>query len=85
MWFTVYNYLDFKSSPVLLVNSGDTTVCRHLWKHSWFKRTITTRGHETTPLRVKEDIDDVSSELGNGGYRLHFLDETFRTQLLSVS
>ncbi|GFW96160.1 uncharacterized protein TNCV_958731 [Trichonephila clavipes] len=26
-----------------------------------------TRGHGTTPLRVKEDIEDVSSELGNGG------------------
>ncbi|GFW66796.1 hypothetical protein TNCV_3783661 [Trichonephila clavipes] len=25
-----------------------------------------TRGHRTTPLRVKEDIEDVSSELGNG-------------------
>ncbi|GFY17150.1 hypothetical protein TNCV_1089261 [Trichonephila clavipes] len=25
-----------------------------------------TRGHWTTPLRVKEDIEDVSSELGNG-------------------
>ncbi|GFV14637.1 hypothetical protein TNCV_2586101 [Trichonephila clavipes] len=24
------------------------------------------RGHWTTPLRVKEDIEDVSSELGNG-------------------
>ncbi|GFX03435.1 hypothetical protein TNCV_4634471 [Trichonephila clavipes] len=44
-----------------------------------------TRGHETTPLRVKEDIEDVSSELGNVGYRLHFLDETSRTLLLSSS
>ncbi|GFW52862.1 hypothetical protein TNCV_2394411 [Trichonephila clavipes] len=25
-----------------------------------------TRGHGTTPLRVKEDIEDVFSELGNG-------------------
>ncbi|GFT40624.1 uncharacterized protein TNCV_3007981 [Trichonephila clavipes] len=32
---------------------------------------------------MKEDIEDVSSELGNGGYRLHFLDETSRT-LFSV-
>ncbi|GFW24989.1 hypothetical protein TNCV_3154921 [Trichonephila clavipes] len=26
-----------------------------------------TRRHGTTPLRVKEDIEDVSSKLGNGG------------------
>ncbi|GFW15676.1 hypothetical protein TNCV_3581741 [Trichonephila clavipes] len=25
-----------------------------------------TRGHGTAPLRVKEDIEDVSNELGNG-------------------
>ncbi|GFW25505.1 hypothetical protein TNCV_3722331 [Trichonephila clavipes] len=31
-----------------------------------------TRGHETTLLTVKGDID-VSSELENGGYRLHGL------------
>ncbi|GFW28235.1 hypothetical protein TNCV_4499651 [Trichonephila clavipes] len=43
----------------------------------------TTQGHETTPPRVKED-EDGSSELGNGGYRLQFLDETFRT-LFSAS
>ncbi|GFV45860.1 hypothetical protein TNCV_2322201 [Trichonephila clavipes] len=28
---------------------------------------IRTRRHETTPLRVKEDTEDVSSELGNEG------------------
>ncbi|GFV66631.1 potassium voltage-gated channel subfamily H member 8 [Trichonephila clavipes] len=33
----------------------------------------------TTPFRVKEDIEDVSSELGNGGERLHFLDKTSKT------
>ncbi|GFY08872.1 hypothetical protein TNCV_4660651 [Trichonephila clavipes] len=27
---------------------------------------VVTRGHGTTPLRVKEDIEDVPSELGNG-------------------
>ncbi|GFY15269.1 hypothetical protein TNCV_1570801 [Trichonephila clavipes] len=26
-----------------------------------------TRGHETTPLRAKEDIKDVTSELDDGG------------------
>ncbi|GFV33196.1 RNase H domain-containing protein [Trichonephila clavipes] len=40
---------------------------------------------KTTPLRVKEDIEDVSRELDNGGYRLHFLDETSRTRLLSAT
>ncbi|GFU78050.1 mariner Mos1 transposase [Trichonephila clavipes] len=39
--------------------------------------------HGKTPLRVKEDIEDISCELGNGGLRLHFLDETSRTVLLS--
>ncbi|GFU83541.1 hypothetical protein TNCV_4218011 [Trichonephila clavipes] len=43
------------------------------------------RGHKTTPLRVKEDIGNVSTELGNGGQRLHFLDETFRILLPSES
>ncbi|GFV92549.1 hypothetical protein TNCV_1744541 [Trichonephila clavipes] len=38
-----------------------------------------TRGHGTTPLRGKEYIEDVSSELDNGGSRLQFLDETSRT------
>ncbi|GFS67341.1 hypothetical protein TNCV_2902991 [Trichonephila clavipes] len=44
---------------------------------------IRTRGHRTTPLRVKEDIEDVCAELGNGGSRLPFLDETSRTLLFS--
>ncbi|GFT98145.1 hypothetical protein TNCV_789591 [Trichonephila clavipes] len=48
------------------------------------KLIIRIRGHETTPLRVKEDSKDVSSELDNGGYRLHFLDETSRFLLLSA-
>ncbi|GFU29620.1 hypothetical protein TNCV_2408461 [Trichonephila clavipes] len=39
-------------------------------------------GHGTTPLRVKEDIKDVSSKLSNGGYRLNFLKLTSRTLLL---
>ncbi|GFT17357.1 transposable element Tcb1 transposase [Trichonephila clavipes] len=30
---------------------------------------LPTRGHGTTPLRVKEDIEDVSSELGEVGVR----------------
>ncbi|GFX27498.1 uncharacterized protein TNCV_4995531 [Trichonephila clavipes] len=34
-----------------------------------------TRGHETTPLRMKGDMEDVSSELDNRGLRLHFLVE----------
>ncbi|GFW23448.1 hypothetical protein TNCV_3805451 [Trichonephila clavipes] len=34
---------------------------------------------------MKEDIDDTSSELVNGGYRLHFLDETPIILLLSTS
>ncbi|GFT15001.1 uncharacterized protein TNCV_4315881 [Trichonephila clavipes] len=38
--------------------------------------------HETTPLRVKGDIEDVYSELDNGGQRLHFLDQTPRIILL---
>ncbi|GFY35233.1 uncharacterized protein TNCV_5046071 [Trichonephila clavipes] len=46
---------------------------------------LRTRGHGLTPLRVKEDIEDVSSELGNGSYGLHSLDETSRTLLLSAS
>ncbi|GFV98307.1 hypothetical protein TNCV_622661 [Trichonephila clavipes] len=32
-------------------------------------RILETRGHGTTPLRVKEVIEDVSSELDNGGQR----------------
>ncbi|GFT59074.1 uncharacterized protein TNCV_186521 [Trichonephila clavipes] len=44
-----------------------------------------TREHETTPLRVKEDIEDVLSELGNEVQRLHLLVETSRTLLLSAS
>ncbi|GFX55794.1 uncharacterized protein TNCV_3428651 [Trichonephila clavipes] len=43
------------------------------------------QGRETAPLRVKGDIEDVSSELDNGGYRWHFLDETPRTLLLLAS
>ncbi|GFV47243.1 hypothetical protein TNCV_4828991 [Trichonephila clavipes] len=27
---------------------------------------LRTRGHETTPLRMKEDIEDVSSEMDSG-------------------
>ncbi|GFS73530.1 uncharacterized protein TNCV_5003001 [Trichonephila clavipes] len=42
------------------------------------------QGHET-PLKVKEDIEDASSELDNGGYMLHFLDERPRILLLSAS
>ncbi|GFU26753.1 uncharacterized protein TNCV_1838121 [Trichonephila clavipes] len=34
-------------------------------------------------MRLKEDSEDASSELGKGGYRLHFLDETSRIVLLS--
>ncbi|GFW93014.1 hypothetical protein TNCV_4209501 [Trichonephila clavipes] len=30
---------------------------------------IRARGHGTTPLKVKEDDEDVSSELGNGGVK----------------
>ncbi|GFT57250.1 hypothetical protein TNCV_1692501 [Trichonephila clavipes] len=30
-------------------------------------RRVGTQGHESTPLRVKEDIEDVSCELDNGG------------------
>ncbi|GFV96784.1 speckle-type POZ protein [Trichonephila clavipes] len=32
-----------------------------------------TRGHGTTPLRVKEDIEDVSTELGNEGLKIALL------------
>ncbi|GFT63566.1 hypothetical protein TNCV_870331 [Trichonephila clavipes] len=46
---------------------------------------VRTRRHGITPLRVKGDIEDASSELDNGGYRLHFLEETPRTLLLSAS
>ncbi|GFV76998.1 hypothetical protein TNCV_690681 [Trichonephila clavipes] len=31
-----------------------------------------TSSARTTRLRVKEDIEDVSSEMGNGAKRLHF-------------
>ncbi|GFY30513.1 hypothetical protein TNCV_3522761 [Trichonephila clavipes] len=44
-----------------------------------------TRGHETTPLMVQGDIEDVFTELDNEGYRLHFLDETPKILLLSGS
>ncbi|GFX81897.1 hypothetical protein TNCV_2570971 [Trichonephila clavipes] len=40
--------------------------------------------HET-PLRVKGDIEDVSSELDNESLRLHFLDEMPIILLLSIS
>ncbi|GFU88208.1 uncharacterized protein TNCV_846011 [Trichonephila clavipes] len=40
------------------------------------------QGHETTSLRVKGDIEDVSSELDNTGLKLPFLDETSRIILL---
>ncbi|GFV21004.1 hypothetical protein TNCV_2280482 [Trichonephila clavipes] len=42
-------------------------------------------GHETTPLRVKGDIEDISSEVDDGLERLHFLDETSRILVLSAS
>ncbi|GFY24239.1 mariner Mos1 transposase [Trichonephila clavipes] len=40
---------------------------------------------DTGQLSVKGDIEDVSRELDNGGLRLYFLDETYRTLLLSTS
>ncbi|PRD23980.1 UNVERIFIED_CONTAM: hypothetical protein NCL1_44958 [Trichonephila clavipes] len=43
------------------------------------------QGHETTPLRMKGDIEDVYGELDNGGQRLHFLDEILRILLLSAN
>ncbi|GFW17667.1 uncharacterized protein TNCV_2652241 [Trichonephila clavipes] len=43
------------------------------------------QGHETTPLRVKGDMEDACSELDSGSQRLHFLDETPRILLLSVN
>ncbi|GFU33224.1 uncharacterized protein TNCV_4157261 [Trichonephila clavipes] len=53
-------------------------------QHNEFTETSSrTRGYETTPLRVKGDVEDVSSELVNGGFRLHFLDETPRILLFS--
>ncbi|GFX13005.1 hypothetical protein TNCV_3660001 [Trichonephila clavipes] len=39
--------------------------------------------HGTIPLRVKHDIEDVSSEFGNGDKGCTFLDETSRTLLLT--
>ncbi|GFV54681.1 hypothetical protein TNCV_3844001 [Trichonephila clavipes] len=42
------------------------------------------QGHET-PLMVKGDIEDVSSELDNESLKLHFLNETARAILLSTS
>ncbi|GFX80292.1 hypothetical protein TNCV_2643081 [Trichonephila clavipes] len=42
-----------------------------------------TRGHETAPVRVQEDIEYASRELDNGSYRMHFLDETTRILRLS--
>ncbi|GFU31136.1 hypothetical protein TNCV_2193281 [Trichonephila clavipes] len=41
--------------------------------------------HGIIRLRVKEDIEDVSSELGSGGQRLPFLDETSRALLILAS
>ncbi|GFV59997.1 hypothetical protein TNCV_1401051 [Trichonephila clavipes] len=41
-----------------------------------------TRGHETTALRVQGDIKDVSTELYNGGERMHFLDETSQNSVV---
>ncbi|GFV12455.1 hypothetical protein TNCV_1792341 [Trichonephila clavipes] len=43
-----------------------------------------TRGYETTPQRVKGDIEDVSIELDNEFQRLYILDETTRILLLSI-
>ncbi|GFU66967.1 hypothetical protein TNCV_4296191 [Trichonephila clavipes] len=43
------------------------------------------QGHGTTPISVKGDIEDVSSELYNESLRLHFMDETPRILLLSAS
>ncbi|GFX52356.1 uncharacterized protein TNCV_4323741 [Trichonephila clavipes] len=43
------------------------------------------QGHETTPLRVKGDIEDVSNFLDNRMLRLHFWDEMPRILLLSES
>ncbi|GFY04704.1 hypothetical protein TNCV_419591 [Trichonephila clavipes] len=37
------------------------------------------KNSSTTPLSMKGNIEDISSELDNGDYRLHFLDETFKT------
>ncbi|GFX71720.1 HTH_Tnp_Tc3_2 domain-containing protein [Trichonephila clavipes] len=42
------------------------------------------KGHETTPPRVKRNIEDVSRELDNMGLRLNFLDETPIIILLSL-
>ncbi|GFW48715.1 hypothetical protein TNCV_4242961 [Trichonephila clavipes] len=42
-------------------------------------------GHETIPLRVKGENEYVSSELDNGGQRVHFLNETPRIILLSAT
>ncbi|GFT80456.1 hypothetical protein TNCV_5122051 [Trichonephila clavipes] len=38
----------------------------------FFYATLNRLQHGATQLRVKEDIENVSSELGNEGYRLHF-------------
>ncbi|GFU55640.1 uncharacterized protein TNCV_3193321 [Trichonephila clavipes] len=40
------------------------------------------KGYDTTPLRVKGDIQDVSIGLDNKGYRVPFLDEVPRILLL---
>ncbi|GFV81391.1 hypothetical protein TNCV_2034001 [Trichonephila clavipes] len=58
--FEIFELLETKL-PIQLIN---TTNERKL-----------VQGHKTTPLRVKEDIVDVSSKQSNGGYRLPFLDE----------
>ncbi|GFU99628.1 transposable element Tcb2 transposase [Trichonephila clavipes] len=42
------------------------------------------QGHETTPLKVEGDIEDISSELESGILRLHFLDEAPRILLFSA-
>ncbi|GFS61090.1 hypothetical protein TNCV_4956021 [Trichonephila clavipes] len=44
-----------------------------------------TRGHETTPQRVKGGIEDVSIEMDNEFQRLPILDEIPRVLLLSAS
>ncbi|GFY23943.1 hypothetical protein TNCV_4896241 [Trichonephila clavipes] len=43
------------------------------------------QGHETTPLRVKGDIEVVSSKLGDGVEGCTFLDETLRILLFSMN
>ncbi|GFT40095.1 hypothetical protein TNCV_2171101 [Trichonephila clavipes] len=58
------------ASRILVLSTAETELPVRLINTTNEQRLV--QGHETTPLRVKRDIEDVYSELDNGGQRLHF-------------